>query len=269
MSIIKPNCYILIISTLILFLLSYIENVWAEKNPKELVKEVVNNVGDYEKLKQLNDVEYTYTYKESNTGKEDVSVERYIFEGELSWAEYTKRQAIVMPDQEGKLIQGYNGKISWATLNGNLINNSQLLKLSDFIRKTNFYWFCMNQKLLDPGILYSYDGNKELNGVNYDLVRINFEEGVGDVSDTYLLYINSETKLIDQFLFTVMDFNIDNPYLMRVEYKEINGVKLPVSRTATSSNWDGDVKEDSEWIHEFMENIKFNNGFSENLFDKP
>jgi hypothetical protein len=91
---------------------------------------------------------------------------------------------------------------------------------------------------------------------------------VGTVQDTYLLYLNRGTHLVDQFLFTVMDFGIKEPLLMKVTYKEVNGLKLPAYRTSIASNWQGQVKE-TNWTEEIMEDIKFNNGFARSLFNKP
>lgn len=261
--------YLKIVLTLV-FISGLLNNSFAEdkKDPKLLIEQMMEQVGSYEKLKALNDVQYTYTSRTSATGKSDISTEKYIFDGELSRAEYTTHEGHVFPDQEGEAIQGFNGKESWMTFNGNLVEDPQALKLADFSRKTNFYWFAMMQKLLDPGINYSYEGKRKVNDIDYDMVKIRYDQGVGDVSDTYLLYINPKTHLVDRFLFTVMDFNITEPFLMIVEYEEIDGVKLPVKRKATQSNWNGDVLKDV-WIDEIMTDIKFNNGFQRSDFDKP
>lgn len=245
-----------------------VDNSDKSKDPKQLIVEVVSRTGSYEKLSSLVDVAYTYTTSDSATGAQDISKERYIFNGELSWAKYVRHEMHVFPDKKGEIIQGYNGKESWITIDGKLIDDPMAIKLSDFLRKTNFYWFAMMQKLLDPGINYSYEGTKLVNGINYELVKITFETGVGDVSDTYLLYINPNTKLVDQFLFTVMDFNITDPYLMLVEYEQMDGIKLPVKRKLIKSNWNGDLLEDN-WMLEIMSDIKFDNGFKKEDFDKP
>jgi len=240
------------------------------KDPKGLIKKMVQSLGPAKKWRSLKDVEYTYIYRDRSSGeaKEDISLERYIFDGELSWAKYTKRQAHVLPDQSGDLVQGFDGREAWTTLNGQLLTDPQTLKMAKFLRKTNYYWFAMMSKLLDPGLLYSYEGTRTVGDVEYDLVKINFEVGVGDVSDTYLLYINPRTHLVDQFLFTVMDFGMTTPFLMKVEYEEVAGVKLPAKRKYVASNWAGEVLKD-QWSEEMMTDIKFNNGFSKTMFKKP
>lgn len=240
-----------------------------QDNPGSLVEQMVAAVGGLDKLYSLKDVEYTYTYHDLAEDKRDVSLERYVFDGELSWASYETREKNVVPQIKGEIIQGYNGKASWMTIDGQLVeDNPQLAKLCDFLRKTNYYWFTMMFKLLDQGVQYGYDGTRTVDGVDYDLVKITFGEGVGDVQDTYILYINPETKLVDQFLFTVMDFGIQEPFLMKVEYEEVEGLKLPAKRRAVRADWQG-VPKDENWVTEISTNIKFNNGFDRSMFDKP
>lgn len=237
------------------------------KDPKALVEQMVMMVGGIERLYELRDVEYTYTVRDAESGKQDVSLERYIFDGELSWARYSERQK-TLPDLEGELIQGFDGQTSWATLDGEPIRDKQAMRRVDFSRKTNYYWFVMMYKLLDPGINYDYKGARSVDGISYDLVEITFDQGVGDVQDTYLLYINPTTKLVDRFLFTVMDFNLTTPMLMLVEYEQVDGLTLPVTRKFTRSNWDGEIAGDA-WTEELMRDIKFNNNIPRALFSSP
>ena len=239
-----------------------------QDNPKALVERMVAEVGGIERLNSLKDVEYTYTYHDLTEDKKDVSVERYIFDGELSWARYEVHEKYVVPHLQGAIIQGYNGRESWMTINGELAEDPQLMKLCDFLRKANYYWFTMMFKLLDPGMQYKYTGTRTVDTIEYDLVEINFGEGVGDVQDSYLLYINPDTKLVDQFLFTVRDFGIEEPFLMKVEYDEVEGLRLPARRKAVAADWEGVPKNDN-WVSLIFTNIKFNNGFSRSMFEKP
>ncbi len=239
------------------------------ENPRGLVEQMVAAVGGIDKLHSLNDVEYTYIYQDLTTNQKDVSIERYIFDGELSWARFETREKSALPQVPGEIMQGYNGSESWMTIDGKLVeDNPQMAKFCDFLRKTNYYWFTMMFKLLDPGLHYEYGGTKNVDGTDYDLVKITFGEEIGDVQDTYVLYINPETKLVDQFLFTVMDFSMAEPHLMQVEYEEVQGIKLPAKRKYVRANWDGEPQND-EWTAEISTNIKFNNGFDRSLFEKP
>jgi len=240
----------------------------ASKNPRALVEKVVVAMGTPQRLHELKDVEYVYIYRDGEDGKMDISVERYVFDGELSWAKYVIRDKYALPQTPGQVVQGYNGKKSWMTIDGVTATDDEVLKMAGFLRKTNYYWFAMMFKLLDPGLVYSYEGTRTVENTEYDLVKVIFEPGVGDVSDTYLLYINPDTRLVDRFLFTVMDFGMAEPLLMEVEYEEVDGVKLPTKRRYILANWQGQPKNDI-WSQEISVHIRFNNGFHRAMFDSP
>ncbi len=255
----------LIMSSIFMMLIS---NFAFGQDAKKLVETMVETVGGVDRLYSLKDVEYKYTYHDLAADKKDVSIERYVFDGELSWAEYLIREKSMAPQVEGDMVQAYNGDETWVTVDGKLNDAPKILKIADFTRKTNYYWFTMMFKLLDPGVNYEYNGKQTVDGTEYDLVKITFGENVGDVQDTYVLYINPKTHMVDQFLYTVMDFNISEPFLMKVDYEEVAGLKLPTKRKSVAANWDGEPKND-KWTAEISEDIKFNNGFDKSLFEKP
>ena len=63
--------------------------------------------------------------------------------------------------------------------------------------------------------------------IAYKVIEVTFGDNVGDAQDTYVLYIIQETKLIDQFLFTVKAFGVSDPFLMSFEYQTVEGIKIP------------------------------------------
>lgn len=236
------------------------------KNKGEaLVYEMTQKVGDYKKLISKKDVVYTYTYKTPD-GKEDISTEKYIFKGELSYGAYKKHER-TLTDLTGLIEQGYNGKEFWLKQNGILITDVEALKKVAFNRPTNFYWFTMMQKLGDPGLNYEYLKTETINNINYDVVKISFNSDDDKPTDIYQVYINSTTKLIDQFLFTVMDFGKETPFLMQMEYENIDGILIPTKRKYKNSNWNAEVTQEP-WIYVNWTNIKFNNNLTENNFNK-
>ena len=88
------------------------------------------------------------------------------------------------------------------------------------------------------------------------------------MKDIYLLFINPETKLVDQFLFTVKAYNRTDPLLMEVEYEEIDGLKLTTYRRYTPSNWEAEIEEETvQWVEEISENVQFNVGLTAEDFE--
>ncbi|WP_066223884.1 DUF6503 family protein [Formosa haliotis] len=236
-----------------------------KNNAHELVYNMVQHVGNYKKLREKKDVIYTYTYKTPD-GKTDISKEKYIFSGELSYGAYKKHER-TLPQLEGLIEQGYDGQEFWLKHNGTIVNDDALLKAVAFNRPTNFYWFTMMPKLLDEGVIYEYIGEKTIDDIKYDIVKITFESEDNTPKDIYQIYINKETTLVDQFLFTVVDFNKMDPLLMKMEYENIDGLLIPTKRKYKASNWDAEVSNDP-WIHVNWTDIKFNNNLTEADFKK-
>lgn len=232
----------------------------------ELVSKMIDKVGDYNALSNKKDVVYTYTYQTPD-GKADVSTEKYIFDGELSYGSYEKHER-TFPDLEDTIEQGYNGNEFWLKHNGKIIDEPNRLKRVAFNRPTNYYWFAMFQKLLDPGLTYEYLGDKTIDTASYDIVKVSFESKNDKPTDIYQLYINKETMLVDQFLFTVADFGVmETPFIMKIEHENIDGLLIPTKRKYKKSTWNADIDE-TPWINVTWSNIKFNNNLTATDFKK-
>lgn len=230
----------------------------------EFVYKMTQEAGSYQDLLKLKDIVFNYTYRTPDQ-KEDVSIESYIFNGELSHGTYLKHER-TLPNLKGKMQQGYNGKDFWAKIDGQDITDSSAIESVAFTRKTNFYWFAMMQKLLDPGINYDYLGQNTIEGKLYDIVKITFNTPDDVASDTYQLYINPATHLVDQFLFTVVSKNVTDPILMRVKYENVEGILLTTYRKYTKSDWEATILKDV-WIEEITKDIKFNQDLDKALFN--
>ena len=230
----------------------------------ELVYKMTQETGSYQDLLNLKDIVFNYTYRTPDQ-KEDISIESYIFKGELSHGTYIKHER-TLPNLKGKMQQGYNGKDFWIKIDGQEITDSSAIESVTFTRKTNFYWFAMMQKLLDPGINYEYMGQDIIESKLYDIVKITFNTADDVASDTYQLYINPETLLVDQFLFTVVSKNVTDPILMRVKYENIEGILLTTYRKYTKSDWKANVLKDV-WVEEITKDIKYNQNLEKALFN--
>lgn len=237
-----------------------------QNNAHELIYNMVQKVGTYQDLLDRKDVTYTYTYQTPD-GKKDVASEKYLFDGEWSYAKYAPHER-TLAQLEGPIEQGYDGKEFWLKHNGQYVEDEEAMTRVKFNRKTNFYWFTMMQKLLDPGLNYTYVKEDTLNDTTYDVVKVTFNSTNGQPTDTYQLYINRETGLADQFLFTVVDFGVEEtPYLMRMEYEDVDGLLIPTKRKYMKANWEGEPL-DEQWIQVSWTNIRFNNGLSTELFQR-
>lgn len=247
-----------------LFIVFFIASFTVAQNVNELVADMIETLGGKEAFYNLRNVSYDYEYRDPNSPTTLIGKETYIFDGELSSGNYTEHSLL---GANGKVIEGYDGKDAWVKFNGKLSTDEKANGVARFLRKTNYYWFAMFFKLQDEGVNLKHLGNKEIEGKAYDLVKVTFGDAVGDAQDTYILYINKKTKLIDQFLFTVVSFGVTEPNLMKVHYETINGIKIPTERVYIGSNWEGEII-GKKWVTTYWRNIKFNTNIDKTIFLK-
>ena len=156
----------------------------------ELVSKTIEKVGDYKTLRNKKDVVYTYTYQTPD-GKTDITTEKYIFDGELSYGKYEKHQR-TLSNFDGPIEQGYNGKEYCLKHNGNIIEDSVALKRVAFNRPTNFYWFTMFQKLT----VMKNNDRKKGHGVRRDTNRSKNRPDSGKIINKTLILFEKHVKVV-------------------------------------------------------------------------
>ena len=256
---------------LVLYLLSIV--FWlqlpAQKKGTKLIEEMVEALGGLEKYRALQDVTYTYSYRDMVSGVQDVSTEKYLYEGELSWGEFSIHTKNVFPDKEGPVTQAWNGKEAWLIVEGNFVPAPPALRMVVFSRNTSFFWLNMMYKLLDPGTIHKTLPNRKLGEIDYQIVEVTYEENIGDAQDRFILYINPETKLVDHFLFSNAFFGPNvPPRIMHITYQTVDGLKFPKRQWYEPVDWDGNIKEGPK-SEKIYTDLTFNTGIEKSLFDKP
>lgn len=73
-----------------------------------------------------------------------------------------------------------------------------------FINDT--YWLVMPWKWLDPGVVLTYEGEREVDGRRFDVVRLEFGDGIGLTSqDRYWGWIAKESGLMERWEYVLQD----------------------------------------------------------------
>lgn len=235
-----------------------------EVNATELIQKMEVAVGSWNKLWEQKDVQFDYDYNYPQQGKRDVSQERYIFEGEHSWAKYTQHEINVMPGESGVVVQACVNNVASCMKDGVKVTDPQVIGSTDFLRRANYFWFTMMFKLNNPGTIHEYLGTETVEGVVYNKVKVSYESNKTgkDVNDAYILFLNPETDLVDQFYFSLPAMGVEQIALkMEVNYEEINGLKLPTKRFIYMPGSDGKLGVEPALV-QTSTNIKFKNGFT-------
>lgn len=251
---------------LILFIASDVDAQQADAQSKRLLSKMYAVTGDYGDLWKMKDVQFDYLYDNFDAGK-DVSSEKFIIDGEDTWARYTVHQRNVLPNMEGVAVQSLIDGVPQMTLNGKFIEDEQALGATKFIREVNPFWFMMTYKLADPSTVHTYLGSEEVKGIKYEKVSLKYKnEMTGKVADDeYILYYNTKSNLVDLFYFSLPAFGVNDPILkMEIGYDVIDGIYIPARRKSYAPNpQTGEYAVNGEYT---FSNVKFNNGFTKDDF---
>ncbi len=237
-------------------------------SPRSMLLAMQEACGGVNRLRSLHDVEYDYEYA-SPDGKKDISKERYIFNNEISWANYTVHEINVSPELEGNIVQYYDGKNAFVYNNGKPLDDPAIVGTGQFLRMANYMWFNMMFKLTDPGIIYKYEGQEELDGTSFDVVYVTYDPEVTgkEQNDIFILYMNPKSHMVERFKFSLPTFGVMDPVLhAQLTYTEIDGIQIITRRIMTSPSPDGTKM--VPMVDQQVSNVKFNNGFTAEQLSK-
>ena len=113
-------------------------------------------------------------------------------------------------------------------------------------------------------------GQEEYNGISYDKVAVSYDPAITEKeqNDSYILYVNPDTKMIDRFLFSLPAMGVNVPAIVgNYEYEDIEGQKIATKRTYFMPNEKGEYGETPS-IVQTLTNVKFNNGFTKETIMK-
>jgi hypothetical protein len=148
------------------------------------------------------------------------------------WDKRTGRDRVEGPNDQGKMVTAIvrlsdrKGKSFTAGVPDADSSNTQM----GYERWVNdSYWLMMPFKLRDPGTRLKYSGRKKgEHGVEYDLLELTFEKGVGlTPGDHYWLYVNTKTHLLERWDYLLESMKGKSPATATWEgWTQVGPVKL-------------------------------------------
>lgn len=236
----------------------------------QLLNEMITTLGGLDKYRQLEDVTFTYIYRDTNRNAQDISIDKYMFDQERSWSKYSEHTKTVSKETPGIIIQGWNGEDAWMIEKGQFVTVPQALKMTKFARNTAYFWFNMMYKLVDPGAIHKRLPNRTYKGKEYQIVEVTYGANIGDAQDRMIIYMDPETKLVNNFLFVNSFMGETEPRMMEVSnYKDFNGLKFHTYMRYEPADWEGNILPGIQRAEKFFKDIRFNTGIDKSLFEKP
>jgi len=91
----------------------------------------------------------------------------------------------------------------------------------------------MMYKLSDPGVVLTTVGHEKIGRKFFHKVQVDYDSKIigKEDNDAYLLYINSESNLVERFHFSIPEDGAHEGVKVVVDYKTVNGLKVPAKRS--------------------------------------
>ena len=144
-----------------------------------------------------------------------------------------------------------------------------------FWATTAYYFQSIPFVLADPGVNYAMLPDEEIDGTPHHMLKASFDDGVGDSpGDTYTLYINQETGLVDAIRYSVTfgrrrpspGEDVRESLLYYLDYVMVDGLRTP-SRFVGYAFDNGQKGEERTRAH--VTDISFRTPFDASRLEMP
>ena len=98
------------------------------------------------------------------------------------------------------------------------------------------YWLLMPYKLKDPGAILKYEGMQEISNAQYDVLRLQFEEGIGlTPQNVYRIFVDPATRLVNRWEYFESEDANPSPAWWE-NWRAYEGIKLADQRVFENSD---------------------------------
>lgn len=155
------------------------------------------------------------------------------------WDKHTGRYRVEGMN-EGKLLTvlfNVNSKQGTAYLDGQPVSAEEKQKWLDFGYGrfiNDGYWFYMPFKWKDPGVSLKYEGEEQIEGQAYDVVRLTYDNVGLTPDDIFWGYVNKQTRLMDQWAYVLKGRQVPRTFMKWSDWREYGGVQLSADRISPS-----------------------------------
>lgn len=154
-----------------------------------------------------------------------------------TWDKWTGRYRVEGQTREGKpflILMNLNTKQGSAWLDGKKVEGEELKKELErgygmWVNDT--YWLLMPYKMRDPGVVLAYAGEeKGASGAMYDKVKLTFDNVGLTPKDTYWVWVNRNTGLVDRWDFVLKGQAVPPTTFTWTGWKKYGGIMLAGER---------------------------------------
>ena len=158
------------------------------------------------------------------------------------WDKWTGRYRVEGTTREGQpfvTLMNINTKQGRSWLAGKELAGEELKKALEsgygaWVNDT--YWLLMPYKMTDPGVTLKYAGEERFNGALYDKLNLSFDNVGLTPKDTYWVWVNRTTGLVDRWDYVLKGEKVPPTTWMWTGWKKYGGIMLAGERVNAKEN---------------------------------
>ena len=236
----------------------------------EVLRRAMEAAGGWERWKDLSDVAFISTLNILDARRQVSSESIGWYKAPLHRGALARMDSIGLPNE---VLFGISGDETWILSDGEPVLAPGQLALTRFDMVSNLFWFSLPFLIAEMPATVTDLGSRrsEEEGRTWRRLKVVFDEPNPAVPGKwFVLYIDEESWLIDR-----VHARLSAPFLRHelwigkwLRYRECGGLQKERQRQFYPSNDAGDVV--GELVAEqFVEHVRFNNGFTPTDFLKP
>ena len=159
------------------------------------------------------------------------------------WDKWSGRYRVEGVTKEGQpfvTLMNVNSKEGRAWVGGKELAGAELkeaLERGYGMWVNDTYWLLMPYKMTDPGVTLKYAGEeKGANGATYDKVNLSFENVGLTPKDTYWVWVNRETGMVDRWDYVLKGEKVPPTTWMWTGWTKHGNIMLAGERTNAKEN---------------------------------
>jgi hypothetical protein len=235
----------------------------------EVLKRAIEAAGGWDRWTNLKDVAFISTLNILDPARQVASESIGWFMAPLHAGTLARMDSIGLPNE---VTFGVDGADTWIVSDGEEVDAHRQLALTRFSLVSNLFWFSLPFSLAEvPATVTDLGTIEGDEGARWHRLKVLFQEpNPGVPGEWFVLYFNTDTWLIDR-----VHARLTAPFLQHqlwigrwLHYRDWDGLKRERQRQFFPANLEGQIV-GRLVAEQFVEHVKFNNGFPEQHYRKP
>lgn len=179
----------------------------------------------------------------------------------------TRLESIGLRDE---LVFGFDGRDTWMFEDGTAVLDPARTAFTEFHGVSMAYWFGLPFTLAEIEAEVRYAGKQGDGGQVWERLRVDLPQQPHTPVDWMVLYIDMQSGLIDR-----VHCHVSAPFLRQSlwvghwrEYRDYHGLQRERRRSFLPADMDGHPVGGLA-AEQIIEHVRFNNGFAEEMFERP